>query len=165
MRKSNNVRLICIVRNPLSVINSWLKAPREFREDLGWKVLQEWRYALKKNLNKPEEFNGYEKWKEATNIFSHLKKQYPDRVYLIEYQKLLTSTITEVENLFKFCKLPLTEQTKNFIAQSSSYQNNNAYSVYRLNQNDNNWETSLEQQIIDEIVADLKDTELEVFLS
>lgn len=164
MRKNDNVRLICLIRNPLSVINSWLKAPREFREDLGWKVLEEWRYALKKNLNRPEEFNGYEKWKEATNIFLNLKKQYPERVYIIEYQQLLTKTRLEVEKLFNFVQLSLTYQTENFINQSSSFQNNHPYSVYRLNQNDNSWEKSLPQEIVNQIINDLKNTELEIFL-
>ena len=164
IRKSTNIRLICIVRNPLSVINSWLKAPREFRDDLGWKPLEEWRYALKKNLNKPEEFNGYEKWKEATNIFLNLKKQYSNRVYIIEYQNLLINTLEEVENLFKFCQLSLTEQTKIFINKSSSCQNDNAYSVYRLQQSDRNWDKYLDRQIITEIINDLKNTELEKFL-
>ena len=58
MRRAEDVHLCAVIRNPLSVINSWLMAPREFRADLGWSELEEWRYALKKNLNRPEEFNG-----------------------------------------------------------------------------------------------------------
>ena len=50
MRKTEDVLLISVIRNPLSVINSWLRAPREFRRDLGWSEIEEWRYALKKNL-------------------------------------------------------------------------------------------------------------------
>ena len=48
MCQAKNALLCGVMRNPLSVINSWLKAPREFRSDLGWSELREWRYANKK---------------------------------------------------------------------------------------------------------------------
>src|SRR5690606_410177 len=60
LEKDSTIKVIGLIRNPLSVIYSWLNAPKEFRKDLDWRVSEEWRYAPKKNLNKPEEFNGYE---------------------------------------------------------------------------------------------------------
>ena len=110
LRKSPDVRLVVCVRNPLSVINSWLRAPREFRTDLGWEEREEWRYAPKKNLNRPEEFFGYERWKEATRIFQALKDQHPERVHVLEYRKLLADPEAEVAGLFAFCSLEVGEQ-------------------------------------------------------
>ncbi len=97
-----DVIVIGIVRNPYAVINSFLQAPKEFRKDLGWDELSEWQYANNKNLDKPEEFNGYEKWKEVALLFQKLKEQYPDRFYFVKYDELLTNTKKEVENIFNF---------------------------------------------------------------
>lgn len=164
MRKADDVNLICLVRNPLSVINSWLLAPKEFRADLGWVPADEWRYALKKNLNKPEEFNGFEKWKVGTRIFLCLKNTYPDRVCLVEYRKLVEETRSEVERVFRFCGLPVSDQTRRFIHESKMSEHADAYAVYRKSPDHDAWRKSLDPRIIREIVHDLKGTDLERFL-
>ena len=115
IRKTEDLVLLAVIRNPLSVINSWLNAPRGFRHDLGWSELEEWRYALKKNLNRPEEFNGYEKWKEATSIFLQLKKVYSNRVYIIKYSDLLKQPHHEAKKIFNFLGLEFSEQTNKFL--------------------------------------------------
>ena len=163
MRKAENVILVAVIRNPLSVINSWLRAPREFREDLGWSEKEEWRYALKKNLNRPEEYNGFEKWKEATQLFLQLKKIFPKRVYILRYSHLLRNTVQESQNLFKFIKLNFTEQTKTFINNSTSEEREDAYSVYRKNQSDDKWRKELDPTIAEEILTDLRASDLEIF--
>lgn len=165
LRKSNDVIFCGVIRNPLAVINSWLKAPREFRLDLGWSELYEWRYAPKKNLNKPEEFNGYEKWKEAANIFIQLKKQFPCRVYILSYSKILKNTLEETEMLFSFLNLPVTDQTYNFIKNSTLNNINNAYAVYRKTQDDDKWKKELDTTISQSIIDDLSGTHLENFIN
>ena len=165
MRKTDDVVLVAVIRNPLSVINSWLRAPREFRRDLGWSEKEEWRYALKKNLNQPEEFNGYEKWKVATNIFLQLKIMFPDRVYIQKYRDLLEKPIKESQNLFDFLQLEFNEQTRSFLSSSTSLEREDAYAVFRKNQTDDKWKTELDAAIAEEIMTDLEGTQLEMFLN
>ncbi|MES9945069.1 MAG: sulfotransferase [Candidatus Thiodiazotropha sp.] len=164
MRRTDELKLVAIIRNPMSVLNSWLNAGREFREDLGWNILEEWRYALKKNMNKPEEFNGFEKWKELGNLILQLEQQYPDRIYLIQYSKFLANTVQETKNLFQFLDLEYTMQTEKFITDSTNTQDDDPYSVYRSAQTDDAWKSLLAAEIISEIEADIKDTALEIFL-
>lgn len=48
LQQDSELKVIGIIRNPFSVINSFLQSPREFRRDLGWSELEEWRLASKK---------------------------------------------------------------------------------------------------------------------
>ena len=159
-----DVIVIGIVRSPYAVINSFLKAPREFRKDLGWDELSEWKYANKKNLDRSEEFNGYEKWKEVTLLFQKLKEQYPDRFYLVKYDELLTDTIKEVKNIFNFCSINMTNQTKSFLEESTQENQDDTYSVYKKKTTDDSWKKSLNTIIMDEISKDLKNNSLEEYL-
>lgn len=164
MRRTADIKLIALIRNPMSVINSWLNAPREFRADLGWQITEEWRYSLKKNMNKPEEFNGYEKWKELTNIFLTLQSLFPERVHIIKYSQLLKHPIVETKELFGYLGLDYTSQTDNFLTESGKNQNNDPYSVYRSNQTDEAWKSNLSDEIVKEIEMDIKNTPLSEFL-
>lgn len=164
LSESPDLMFCGIVRNPLSVINSWLSAPREFREDLGWVVEEEWRYAPKKNMDRPEEFNGYEKWKEAVQLFLRLKAEYIDRVFIVNYSDLLRDPLKQTRAFFDFFGLEFTSQTKNFLQESLTTDSSDAYSVYRHNQTDRKWESELDPCISQEIIADLKGTPLERYL-
>lgn len=155
MEKEDGIKVIGLIRNPLSAISSWLKAPKEFRAEKGWKVEEEWQFAAKKNLNKAEEFNGYEKWKEVTYIFESLQKQYPTRFYLLNYDDLLEDMNRTVEKLFEFCNIGITEQTRNFIYQSKSTEQADPYSVFKSKKKDDAYKRNLPQCIIDEITNDL----------
>ena len=165
LEQDKNLIVIGLIRNPLSVINSWLKAPKEFRKDLGWDEIEEWRFAKKKNMDRIEEFNGFEKWKEVTLLFTELEKLYPNRFYLLRYDNLLVNPKKEVEKLFMFCGLNYTEQTNNFIVSSSNIDHTDeAYSVFRINQDDEKWRLQLNTTIIKEIQKCLIETELEKYL-
>jgi len=159
-----DVIVVGIVRNPYAVINSFLNAPREFRKDLGWDELEEWRYAQKKNMNRSEEFFGYEKWKEVALLFQKLEERYPKSFYLLHYDVLLENMQKEVENLFNFCEIDMSEQTKEFLLQSTKNDKPDTYSVYKKKSADTGWKRSLNSIIIDEITKDLKDSGLEEYL-
>jgi hypothetical protein len=163
IRSSKDVKFFLIQRNPFSVINSWLKAPREFRADLGWDPLDEWRYALKKNLNQPEEFNGYEKWKEAALLFHYLSKQYPERVMILCYDELLSNTEAVVRRAFEFIGLDYTNQSDDFI-KGSHRVDEDAYSVFRHGQTDDAWRLKLDKEIVSAITKDLEGSELKCYL-
>ncbi len=163
-RKCDEVYLIAVVRNPMSTINSWLKAPREFRRDLKWLPQDEWRYARKKNMNKPEEYNGYEKWKEATNVFHQLKNLYPSRVNIIRYSRMLAHPIEETQKLFASIDLEMCNSTREFIVKSNNTDNQDPYSVFRYSQRDDKWKTELDPHIAESIIKDLEGTPLQKYL-
>ncbi|TVZ59144.1 sulfotransferase domain-containing protein [Flavobacteriaceae bacterium MAR_2010_105] len=163
LKQSPDLKLILLVRNPLAVLYSWYTAPKEFRRELGWVFEDEWLSAPKKNLGKVEEYNGYEKWKEATLLFHQLHQDYPDQVFLLKYQHLLKHTQDIVEQIFSFVGLSMHEQTLKFISASQSVHHEDAYSVFKKRTNDDQWK-QLPQSIIDYIRNDLKSTSLESYL-
>lgn len=154
LEKDNEIKIIGLIRNPLATVNSWLKAPKEFKKELGWKESEEWRYAPKKNLDKPEEFNGFEKWKEVSHLFLKLNKKYPERFNLVNYDELLRNPKNVVEELFEFCDLKLTLQTIQFLSTSKTFNNKDAYSVYKKKANDTDWKKTLPKDIHNEILND-----------
>jgi Sulfotransferase domain len=165
LEKDKKIRVIGLIRNPLSTINSWLRAPKEFKKELGWNELEEWKFAQKKNLNKEQEFNGFEKWKEVALMFEELKQKYPTKFYLIKYSDLLNNTEQKVKELFDFCGLDFTEQTSYFIKKSSNTDHSNeAYSVFRKNQSNDKWKTQLNPKIASVINMEIKEEGLNKYL-
>ena len=156
LEQDKEIKVIGLIRNPFAVIYSWLNAPKEFSLDKGWDELDEWRFAPKKNLGKPEEFNGYEKWKEATFLFEKLEKNYPDRFKIVKYKDLLSSPIEVIENIFDFSKLSVEKSTINFIEQSTSQNQLDAYSVFKKKEKDKFFEDKLNPIIVKAIKNDLK---------
>jgi len=165
LEKDSEIKVIGLVRSPLSVVNSWLKAPKEFRKDLGWKELDEWYFAPKKNQNKIEEYNGFEKWKEVANLFEELQQEYSNRFYLLKYDDLLNNTEIEVKKMFSFCGIEFTKQTSLFLSNSSKTDaSNDAYSIYRINQADDKWKKNLDPRMVFKIQNELVNTKLEKYL-
>lgn len=162
--KHNDIIIIGLIRNPMAVIHSWLKAPKEFRGDLGWQVEDEWQFAPKKNESRIEEFNGYAKWKEVAIMFHKLQEIYPKRVCLVDYRKLLLETENEVDRIFSFCGLELTEQTTGFLQESTEKTVADHYSVFREKQTDDKWKSELPEYISEFIQKDLKGTLLQQYL-
>jgi hypothetical protein len=165
MAQDDEVKVVGIVRNPLAVIHSWLNAPKEFRKELGWDPLQEWRFAPNKNAGKPEEFNGYEKWKEVADIFLRLKERYPDRFYMLHYERFVADPVAGTKDVFGFCGIPVHDQTLAFLQSSATTANEDAYSVFRKDHDPEKWKSSLDpvirQAILDDIAANPR---LEIFL-
>lgn len=164
LQKDKNIRIVGLIRNPMAVIYSWLNAPKEFRKELGWVESEEWRFANKKNLNKPEEYNGFEKWKEVANLFIRLEKTYPEQFKIISYSELLKDTLKVVSEAFSFCDIPLTDETMQFINKSKTTENIDPYSVYKTKEIDNSWQNGLDFKIASMINEDLKGTILEKYL-
>ncbi|MBR9859433.1 sulfotransferase domain-containing protein [bacterium] len=163
LKQDSGLKAIAMIRNPKSVIASWLKAPKEFRPDLGWS-LDEWYNAPSKNLDKPEEFNGFTKWCEASTIFLKLKMNYPDRFKLIHYSDLLNETEKSVRELFDFVNLSVTDQTLQFISNSQKRNDEDPYGIYKKKVTDDSWKNELDQEIIQKIDQELVNTPLEQFL-
>ena len=163
LNKDREINVIGIIRNPKSVISSWYHAPKEFDKDK-WNLLDEWENAFRKNEGKPEEFFGYNKWKEVAALFLDLKEKYPENFYLLKYQNLLTDIVSETQRLFDFCEIDISTQTIEFISKSQNIDmSNDAYSVYRKNHSENKWDQTLPEQIINTINSDLSNSRLEQF--
>lgn len=164
LSKAEDVKVIGLIRNPLSTIYSWLNAPKEFKKDEGWKVEEEWRFAPKKNLCKPEEFNGYEKWKEVALLFESFQELYPENFMLVKYHDLLSNTEDEVRRIFKFADLKVSAQTMSFLSKSRNKTMDDPYSVYRAKKADNKWKGKLPKDIVSFIKEDLESKGLEKYL-
>lgn len=161
---TSDVRVVGLLRNPLSVVDSWLRAPREFRGDLGWVPREEWRFAPKKNEGRPEEYHGYEKWKEAAHLFHALERAHPDRFRRVVYADLLADTPRIVADLFDWAELEFGPQTRDFVAESREHTVDDAYAVYRADARDDRWREGLDREIVRDIVRDLRGTPLEYLL-
>lgn len=164
LQQDDSLRLIALIRNPLAVMASWLAAPREFRRDLGWVVADEWREAPSKNANRPEEFFGFEKWKESARLFHALAAQYPQRVLMLPYSALLADPVTEAQRLCTFACLDFTEQMQQFLQASRGETKTDTYSVYRERRCDDGWKTQLDDSIVTAIRADLCGSDLACYL-
>ena len=161
--KDEEIKVIGIIRNPFAVVSSFLNSPREFRKDLSWIESEEWRFAQKKNLNKHEEFFGYEKWKEVYFLFMKLKQVYKDRFCLVFYDALIGDTLKEVERIFKFCNLEVQSQTIQFLNDSKSSEKESVYSVFRNKKQDVEWKDLLTETIFSEIKDDIIENKITEF--
>lgn len=164
LTQDEEVKVVGLVRNPLSVLSSWLSAPREFRADLGWKIAEEWRTAPSKNAGRREEFNGFEKWKETTSLFENLEKKFSDRFYLLRYDDMIEDTETTVRAVFDFCELSVPRQTLDFITKTRQKTVPDTYSVYNSRRKDDKWKTALDPAIARTIVEDLGGTSAAKYL-
>lgn len=162
--KDQEVKVIGLIRNPISTIYSWLNAPKEFRPDKGWNEMEEWEFANKKNQGKPEEYNGYQKWKEVAQLFHALEENHPSQFRIITYQKLLDDPVSIIRDTFQFVGMEIHPQTYKFIEDSGSKNNRDAYSVYKNKVHDKKWIGKLDSRIINQITSDLSGTILEQYL-
>lgn len=164
LESDNDLKIVGMIRNPLSVLNSWFRAPKEFRADLAWDIQKEWRFAQLKNIDKIEEFNGYEKWKEVTLLFETLERDYKNQFIIVSYENLVENTLEEVGRLFNFTGLELKDQTREFITNEGNRNDSNAYSVFKNKQSPVLKQYSLPENIVAEIENDMLSCGLEKYL-
>lgn len=142
---NSDTKIIGIIRHPCAVINSWLNAPKEFKTE--WNPVEEWRFANKKNGNRKEEYNGYEKWKELAFLYMALQERFPQQFNIVVYEDLNLHTEMRLKELYAFCNLPWHLQTAQFIEYSKSKENGDPYSVFKKQKVNNNWRGSLSYEI------------------
>lgn len=162
IKEIDGVKIIGIVRNPCAVINSWLQAPKEFRD--GWDPIEEWRYAPRKNLGRIEEYNGFEKWKEVAWMFLKLEEKYRQEFCLVKYDDLVENPVSETASLFNFVGLEMHAQVSNFINISRKKHSEDPYSVFKNPRVKERWRSELDPLIVNQIMIDVENTELERFL-
>lgn len=158
LRNHPSLKVIALIRNPFEVLDSWISAPREFRFDLGWNPEEEWRYAFKKNINRPENFFGFEKWKEFYLLVKAAKNLYPSRLHVIDYWNLKTEIISEVKKIYDFLQIPISPQVLKFCEESTQLTNTHAYSVYKNSPKDQSYQSViLSQEINNQIRSELSE--------
>ncbi|ALO14231.1 Sulfotransferase domain protein [Salinivirga cyanobacteriivorans] len=163
LKQIDNLKVCAIIRNPCATLNSWRKAPKEFREVDG-NFNEQWYFAQQRDRFKPGEYFGFHKWKEAVMIFLTIKKWYPERVHLLQYESLVHKTMEEVKRLFDFAELKITDQTNDFLKRTLNEHNDDTYSVFKGKKQTEDWKQELDPSIIEQIYRELKETPLEVFL-
>jgi len=151
---SESLIILCIIRHPVEVLNSWLNAPKEFATD--WDIEAEWLDASSKNRGLEEEFYGYRKWKTVYFNFLKLEKQYPERCKIIRYSELKSHTLQQAEGIMDFCGLKMSEQVKSFIQESRMRHDDDPYSVFRARAGQLAWKKQLPEWIVREIESDIE---------
>lgn len=156
------LKAIGIVRDPRAVLASWARAPREF--DPAWTLAEEWRDARRKNAGLPENWYGYERWKQLAQSFLRLESMYTERFRLVRYDDLVLTPAEALRSLFDFCDLALEIQSRRFVAESTSHDDGDAYGVFRQH-GAANVVAPLDPEISAYIINDISGTPLARFLS
>jgi hypothetical protein len=165
LRTEPRLLVIGLIRNPCAVLHSWIHAPREFQAD--WNVDEEWWYAPGKNEGHPENWYGFQKWKELALLLHRLRDTYPKRVHLVRYEELIAAPTQMVKHLFLACDLPWNGQTQDFIRRTHAQGDNQPYGVFRDRQylRAESWRRGLDERILRAIHDDLADGPLSIYLS
>lgn len=157
----DNLKNIGIIRHPCGVINSWLSHPNEFPDDADPK--EEWRNGECRNKGHPEEYWGFEAWKEVTEMYMELEEKHPERFIIMRYNHLVENPFEKSRNLFDFLNLKFTQQTRDFLKKSHEKHDENPYSVFRDKKVKDKWKWELDEEIKNEILKEIKGTKYDIF--
>lgn len=163
MKTCPRMHLVALIRDPRAVIHSWFRAPKEFECD--WSPIEEWRHGLRKNDGKPENWYGYERWKELAQSFLTLKGTYPARVEIVRYESLVADPVKALSALYRTSGLQLTTQVESFVSESRARDDDQPYGVFRKRRSTpTTWLDLLPREISQAIESDLDGTRLQEFL-
>jgi len=157
----NDLKITGIVRHPCGVINSWLTTAKEFPPNAN--PIKEWRYGKCRNTG-PEEYWGFEKWKEVAYIFLKLEEEYPNQFLLQKYSELVNNPFKETKKIFDFFEVEYNDQTNNYLIECNAKHMDDCYATFKDKKVKDKWQWELDKKIQKEIIDELKGTELEVFL-
>ena len=162
LRRTQNLRVLGLVRHPCAVLNSWRKNAKEFPP--GSELAREWRFAACKNKG-PEDYFGYFKWKEVANMYLDLQAQFPERFMLVRYEDAVSQPTETFRKLFDFFGVPFGNQTQTFLEESTNKHGESYYGVYKNANVADKWKDELDPYIVEQIRADLAGTRLEQFVA
>ena len=138
------IKIIGLIRDPCSVIYSQMQAKHEKLED--------WLDGKDKNLNNDENFFGFNKWLEVKEIFSYIKKKYPNNIIIVNYEDLVSNTKYELDKICEFCHIYLHKNMLESIDIMKSKNDNYDYSVYKNEDTLNKWKGKLDEKIVSYII-------------
>ena len=156
-----HLNIVAIVRHPCGAINSWLMTPKEFPRDANPMV--EWRTGACRKTG-PEEFWGFEDWKEVTRLHLRLQAEYPERFIIVQYEDVVSQPVANTRELFEFVGLPYTQQTDNFLVESQSRHDEDTHATFKNPNVKDRWKSALHPDIQKEIINEIEGTDLERFL-
>jgi len=162
LTQCSEIKIIGIIRNPLAVLASWVSAPKEF--DPTWDIHREWRGAPSKNQNRPEEFYGFDKWKRSAEDFLRFESQFAQQFLLVRYDELNRAPLDTTTKIFNFCHLKVCDQVEEFLCASKARHDSDPYSVFRSKASDDRWQGILPDEIVKQIMSELKYSPLGIFL-
>lgn len=145
-----SIKIIGLIRHPYAVINSLIHNINEYKQE--WLETNEWLTGKHKNIDQYH-YWGYLKWKEVNNIFQYIREHYPDNIYILKYEDLIDDPINELNNLFIYLDLPMTDSVIDYINKKS----NDIKSDYGLNKSyivRNKWVSQLPDNILQYIKND-----------
>lgn len=161
MEYFENLKMVSIVRHPCGAINSWLKTPKEFPKNAN--PLLEWRYGECRKTG-PEEFWGFEDWKKITRLHMDLEKKYSGRFIIVQYEYLVEHALEGIKSLFEFLDLEFGNSNKIFIKESQSKHMDDTHAVFKSPEVKDKWREELNPEIREQIIKEIKGTDLERFL-
>lgn len=77
------LKLLAIVRDPLDVLESWINAPREWKEK--WSIGSEWLNASSKNSEYSGNHYGVAEWANTTKALVQFEETYPSKCKIFRY--------------------------------------------------------------------------------
>jgi len=143
IKHNKDVKIICLIRNPYSVIYSQMNAEKE--------LLKDWLNGSDKNLGLREIFFGFNKWKELNAIFYNLKKEFPENIIIINYEELVNNTELTIKIIFDFCNIDFQPEVEEFIKLSKSMNSDYDYSIFKNEDTINKYKDKLSNKIIEHI--------------
>lgn len=152
-----NIKIIGLIRNPCATINSFINAKKEYNN-----TDNEWLTGDNKNIN-DNHFFGYLKWKQVTDIFLHIKEQYPNNIIITKYENIVDDPFNELNKICEFIEIDLHKDMSKFIIDSHKYTKNSDYSVYKSKDVKDKWKKELDKNIIKYIMNDIKNTKYQQF--
>jgi len=152
VKVDSSIKLIGLVRDPVSVISSWINTPNEWDES--WEISHEWLDAPHKNSEYSGNHFGVSQWIFTTQQLLELSNLYPRQVLIVRYEDLVKQPELELTEVFGFLGLSYPSEVKHFLEQTRLGESHDRYSVFRgLNkgQNSRNLPESIHTAIIEEV--------------
>ena len=156
------VTVFHIVRHPCASIYSWISHPKEFPQGEDWRI--EWRTGACRKRG-PGEFWGFDDWKKVTSRYCKLSQEYPSRVKILRYEKLVRDPLAEFQAAFESLDLTMSDAVQRFLEESRARHDSDPYSVYKSPEKVmETWKTRLDRGVQEEIIDELRGSDLETFL-
>lgn len=160
LQLNKNLVVVHIVRHPCASIYSWLNNPFEFPETADPAI--EWNSGACRKTGYGE-FWGFSDWKSTTEQALSLAKVYPSRFKVIRYENLVETPMEVIQQVFDFCGIAMQEQTSDFLALSTNKHDVSKRSVFKDPKKNSKWQEHLNPNIVNEILADVENSELHQF--
>ena len=153
------VNIIGIVRNPCATINSWLRTSREFKAE--WSPIEQWESASLKNNGSNSEYWGFTQWLMLTKLLLSLEKIYPNRVKVVQYERLVESIEPTLTSLFDWANIKISTDLLDIALKSQ--ETDDVAHDYQVTKNPRvatRWKSELEPEIRSQIRERIEDSPL-----